>query len=477
MNKDQFYNHLIRNFPYDPTPGQKTSLQKLSSFILQGNSKAIFVLKGYAGTGKTTVVSSLVNALPELNKQAVLLAPTGRAAKVLSSYSRKQAFTIHKKIYMVSTGPDGSMRLALAYNTHKDTIFFVDEASMIPDSSINEGFFPRFDLLRDLLDYVHAGANNKLILIGDTAQLPPVGLDISPALDLNYLKTTFSLDIFHDELKEVVRQSLESGILANATQIRTHLDTHGMEALLHTAGFDDVQRINGEMLEEELNRSFYGNELGRSIVVTRSNKRANVFNREIRNRILFRDQEIASGDLLMVVKNNYFWVGQDSKPGFIANGDIIEIVKILGYEELYGFRFAEVLVRLNDYPQEPELSVKIILDSIASDGPSLTQKENQTFFEEVMKDYEDQPSRRKRLESVKNNPHFNALQVKFAYALTCHKTQGGQWENVFIDIGYLKEEFVNKSFYRWLYTAITRATKKLYLVNFPEQLFESDGDG
>ncbi len=473
MDKEHLYNLLINNFPYAPTEGQKNLLRKLSAFILQKDDRSMFVLKGYAGTGKTTVISTLVKTFTELNKNTELLAPTGRAAKVLSAYSGKQAFTIHKKIYMVSTGLDGALRFGLAYNPYKNTLFFVDEASMIPDNSVSEGFFPGADLLRDLVQYVHSGTNNKLILIGDTAQLPPVGLDISPALDLGYLRNTFSLSIQQDELKEVVRQSLDSGILANATRIRNNLDTEGLEALLTTGAYKDIERISGEMLEEELNHSFYGHELGRSVVVTRSNKRANIFNREIRNRILFREHEIATGDLLMVVKNNYFWVSRDSKPGFIANGDIIEIVKILGYEELYGYRFAEVVVSMTDYPDEPELTVKIILDSLDSEGPSLSKHDNNTFFEEVMKDYADEPMRRKRIEHVKNNPHFNALQVKFAYALTCHKTQGGQWENVFIDIGYLKEDYANKSFYRWLYTAMTRATKKLFLVNFPASLFSS----
>ncbi len=471
MDRESFYTQLLERFPYPPTAGQKKLLFKLSGFILATDPRAMFVLKGFAGTGKTTVVSTLVNSLHLVDRHSELLAPTGRAAKVLTAYSGKRAYTIHKKIYMVSTGPDGEPRMGLAFNPHKDTVFFVDEASMIPDGSINESFFPGSDLLRDLMEYVHAGPGNRLILIGDTAQLPPVGLDISPALDLKYLKTAFSMSIHHDELTEVVRQSLDSGILQNATRIRNNLDTEGMQALIEAGGHADVERINGEMLEEELNHAFYGDELGRSVVVTRSNRRANIFNREIRNRILYREHEIATGDLLMVVKNNYFWLGQDSKPGFIANGDIVEIQKILGYEELYGFRFAEVVIRLFDYPDEPEFTVRVILDSISSEGPALSKQQSQQFFEEVMKDYEDQPSRRKRVESVKNNPHFNALQVKFAYALTCHKTQGGQWENVFIDIGYLKDEFVNRSFYRWLYTAITRATRKLYLVNFPEQLF------
>lgn len=467
-----FYKALLAKFPYDPTSGQVILMQQLAAFILEEDNQSLFVLKGYAGTGKTTVVSALVKALPGINRETVLLAPTGRAAKVLSSYSGKQAYTIHKKIYMAMTGIDGSVKLGLAFNKHKNTVFLVDEASMIPDSSGSDSFSQGTDLLRDLFDYIHSGANNKIILIGDTAQLPPVGLDISPALDIRYLKNSFPFAIHTYELKEVVRQSLESGILANATRIRDNLDTQGLQAMLHYDTYDDMERINGELLEEALNHTFYGDELGDAIVVTRSNKRANIFNREIRNRVLFREQEIATGDLLMVVKNNYFWVGQDTKPGFIANGDIIEIRKILGYDTLYGFRFAEVVISLLDYPDEPDVTVRIMLDSLMAEGPSISQKENRDFFEEVMKDYEDQPSRRKRLESVKNNPYYNALQVKFAYALTCHKTQGGQWKNVFIDIGYLNEEHVNRAFYRWLYTAFTRATKKLYLVNFPDTLFQ-----
>lgn len=471
MEKDLFYKSLLQDFPYTPTLGQKTLMYRLSDFILKKDHNSIFVLKGYAGTGKTTIVSTLVNALSGIYKKSVLLAPTGRAAKVLSSYSGKPAFTIHKKIYMATTGMDGSMKLGLSYNKHQNTIFFVDEASMIPDSSSSDGYFSGSDLLRDLIEYVHTDKNNKLILIGDTAQLPPVGLDISPALDIQYLKNSFSYTIIQYELKEVMRQSLESGILANATAIRNQLETAGLHAMISLKGFDDIEQINGEMLEEALNQSYYGESLGQAVVVTRSNKRANIFNQEIRNRILFRENEISTGDLLMVVKNNYYWVDKDSKPGFIANGDIIEIQKILGYEDFYGLRFADVIIRLVDYPDEPELNVKIMLDALMANGPSITQEENRNFFEEVMKDYEDQPSRKKRLESVRNNPHYNALQVKFAYALTCHKTQGGQWESVFIDIGYLNEDHVNKSFYRWLYTAITRATNKLYLVNFPEKLF------
>jgi len=432
----------------------------------------MFVLKGYAGTGKTTVISSLVKALQQTTKRSVLLAPTGRAAKVLSSYSGRHASTIHRKIYLITTAPGGMVRLALTKNMHRNTFFLVDEASMIPDQNAEfNSFFSGHNLLDDLIQYVYSGVNNRLILIGDTAQLPPVGLELSPALDLQYLKSSYHYSIYYDELNDVVRQSLDSGVLANATEIRNSLDNTTIEELIKLDGFDDIQSINGEMLEEYLNDAFPSNSFNNSVIVTRTNKRANVFNQEVRNRILFRENEIATGDLLMVVRNNYFWLEDTSAPGFLANGDIIEIQKIIGYEEMYDLRFADVVVRMLDYPDEHDINIKIMLDTLQAEGPSLPQDQMNQLFESVMQDYDDLPSRRKRVESVKNNPHFNAVQVKFAYALTCHKTQGGQWENVFIDLGYLNEEHINRSFFRWLYTAFTRATKKLYLVNFPEKFF------
>jgi hypothetical protein len=273
-------------------------------------------------------------------------------------------------------------------------------------------------------------------------------------------------------LTEVVRQEQESGILVNATNIRNNLHKSGFQSLISTQAHQDVEQITGEMLEEKLNQVFYGDDLGRGIVITRSNKRANIFNREIRNRVLYRENEIASGDLLMIVRNNYFWMDKSTSPGFIANGDIIEIIKVIGYQDLYGFRFADIIAHFPDYPDMPDLEMKIMLDSLMAEGPSISQDQYRSLFDEVMKDYEEEPSRRKRIDAVRNNPFFNALQVKFAYALTCHKTQGGQWEEVFIDPGYLKDEHVNTGFYRWLYTAFTRATKKLYLINFPESLLK-----
>lgn len=474
MTQEQFYKFLISRFPYQPTNGQKSLLYRLTRFIYTGVENPLFIIKGYAGTGKTTIVSTLVKNLPSLKLYTVLLAPTGRAAKVLSSYSGQQAFTIHKKIYMANTAPDGSVRLVLSKNIHKNCVFFVDEASMIPDSntSSDSGFFSGSSLLNDLIEYVYSGKNCKLVFVGDTAQLPPVNLEISPALDLDYLKSSFSLTIGEYELKEVVRQSLESGILYNATTIRNTLDQKGFERIIEINSFTDVFQINGELLEDALNDNFSGDMLENSVIITRSNKRANIYNQELRNRILFRENEISAGDLLMVVKNNYYWLDKKSQAGFIANGDIVEVLRIDQYEELYGYRFANVTIRLIDYPDEKDLQVKIMLDIISTDGPSLSQKDSSTFFNEVMKDYEDTPSKRARIEKVKNNPYFNSLQIKFAYALTCHKTQGGQWENVFIDLGYLNKEHIDISFYRWIYTAFTRATKRLYLISFPESFFK-----
>jgi len=473
MAVSYFVNQILSQFPFTPTTSQLSLINKLSQFLLQPNDNSLFVLKGYAGTGKTSLVSLFVNNLYKLNKKAVLLAPTGRAAKVFSGYSGKKAFTIHKKIYLLTTSSDGNNNLILSENKHQDTVFFVDEASMIPDniSTPDLGLFSNRSLLNDLISYVYNGKRNTLILIGDTAQLPPVGMDESPALNIEYLKSSFQLDVKTLEMKEVVRQSMQSGILANATNLRTKLNDEEYKLTIKLDRFPDLEHITGSELEDVLNSAYSNSGKEETIIITRSNKRANVFNQEIRNRILYMENEISSGDQLMIVKNNYFWIDKDSQPGFLANGDIIQIQRIEKYEDFYGFRFADVSVKLLDYPEEKEITVKILLDTLMSDGPSLSQKENQQLFEEVLKDYEDIPSRRVQIEHVKINPFYNSLQVKFAYALTCHKTQGGQWETVFIDQGYLPEAHINKEYYRWLYTAFTRATKKLYLVNFHEQFF------
>ncbi len=473
MNVNGISNLIKKQFPYNLTSGQESLISMLSEFILDKDERSPFQIKGYAGTGKTTIVSSLVKILPQLNIKSVLLAPTGRAAKVLSSYSGKKAFTIHKKIYRPQTGSDGTIALKLQDNLHKNTIFIVDEASMIPDASAsgNHSLFASRDLLDDLIQYVYNKENCRLILIGDTAQLPPVGSDISPALDTDLLKNIYPFKIYSFELKEVVRQSLQSGILTNATSLRKKINSGKYDIpLFSIEDCDDVFNINGLELQDEIYNSYseYGEES--TIIITRSNKRANIYNQEIRNRILFREEEISAGDLLMVVRNNYFWLDSNSKAGFIANGDIIELLRIYKYEELYGFRFADVSVRLVDYPDEKEIDLKIMLNTLTSETPSLSFNDNRKLFEEIMKDHEDLSRKRSRIEKVKNSPFFNALQIKFAYALTCHKTQGGQWKSVFIDQGYLRDDMIDKEYLRWLYTATTRATKKLQLINFNENL-------
>lgn len=474
MDKNRFIYSLIAEFPYTPTNSQHILINKLSNFLLEENQKSLFVLTGYAGTGKTTIVSLFVKHMMSLGKKSVLLAPTGRAAKVFSSYSEKHAFTIHKKIYFTATGSDGTVKLLLSENKHKNTIFIVDEASMIPDNSISKewSLFSSRNLLEDLLNYIYSGENCKLILLGDTAQLPPVGATISPALDIKFLNRSYNLEIQTAELTDVVRQAIESGILANATNIRRKISTAKSVAKISVENFNDIVRITGDELEDLINTAYSISGLEETVIITRSNKRANNFNQEIRNRILFKENEIATGDLLMIVKNNYFWIDKESKPGFLANGDMIEILRILKFEELYGFRFADVTVRLIDYPEEKDINLKLCLDTLMVDGPSLAQKDNQRLFDAILVDHEDIPSKRKRIENVKNSPYYNALQVKFGYALTCHKTQGGQWETVFVDQGYITKENINVEYYRWLYTAITRSTKKLYLLNFNDLFFE-----
>lgn len=469
---------IFSHFPFEPTEGQRILILALSDFILNHRQQEAFLFKGYAGTGKTTVLSALVKAAPDLRMKTVLLAPTGRAAKVMASYSGKQAFTIHKKIYMPRTTPEGSVYMHRMDNLHTNTLFIVDEASMIPGTPTNDGrFYSDTDLLSDLIAYVYSGKNCSLILIGDTAQLPPVGADLSPALDPKYIETAFNLRLRKLELREVMRQSLESGILANATLIREKIAAENyLFPVFKLQHFPDIKMIDAAELEDALMFAHkdYGDD--KTIVITRSNKRANIYNREIRNRILFREDEISTGDYLMVVRNNYFWLPKESPAGFIANGDIIEIQKIRRITEMYGFRFAEAVIRLVDYPDHPEIEVKLLLNTITAETPALSSQDNQRFFEEVLKDYEDIPERRRRMEKVKNNPWFNALQVKFAYALTCHKTQGGQWETIFIDQPWLPENKIDKELLRWLYTAVTRATKQVFLVNFKEEFFKKASD-
>ena len=463
---------------YMPTIDQQELISRISTFI--GNYYSpdhrddTLIIKGYAGTGKTSMVAALVKILPKIGMKAVLLAPTGRAAKVLAGYSGHQAFTIHKKIYrQKSASANGLGNFVLDNNKHQRTIFIVDEASMISNDQSENSIFGSGRLLDDLFEYVYRGEMCKLILVGDTAQLPPVGLAISPALDVKVIgEMGFSVSEF--EMKQVVRQTRESGILHNATLLRQSL-AENLQGYPHltTADFADVRRITGGELIEEIENCYDEFGIGNTMVLCRSNKRANKYNEGIRRTILWRDEEIAKGDLLMVVKNNYFWLGDEEKEitPFIANGDIAEITRIGKYRELYGFRFADVDLKLADYP-EIEIQTKIMLDTLMSESPSLTWDENQRLFEAVMADYVDIGNKRDRIKKVKENPYFNALQVKFSYAITCHKAQGGQWKAVFIDQGWLTDDMLNTEFLRWLYTAFTRPTVRLYLVNFKDEFFK-----
>ena len=471
-----FYKSLLENFGYQPTKNQLTVIGELTDFVFLKMQKHLFVLKGHAGTGKTSVVGALVKTLPVINYDSVLLAPTGRAAKVLSNYASKPAFTIHKMIYSLQSGGDGFTRFAIKQNKFQNTIFLVDEASMIGDGGglSSKQWGESKSLLDDLLEFVYAGINCKLILIGDTAQLPPVGMELSPALDEDFLYTSYHLNIEFNSLDEVVRQEKNSEILTNATYIRNKIAADNNDLpLFNSVNKSDVKTIPGLELEDYLNDAYskFGDD--NVMLITRSNKRANLFNLQIRARIKWLEDELAAGDYMMVVKNNYYWLTDDSKAGFIANGDIVEVLKIGGEEEIYGFRFTTVTIRMIDYPSEPNIEVKILLDSILSESPSLPQDKFRELYDAVSEDYADEPNRKKRNELIRKNPYYQALQVKFAYAITCHKSQGGQWDAIFLDQGYLTDEMINLEYLRWLYTAITRAKKELYLVNFNEQFFTS----
>lgn len=475
IDKIAFEKILKKNFPHELTLGQEELMGKLSSFIFSTDQQ-IFVLNGYAGTGKTSVVISLTKTLPTIKAHCILLAPTGRAAKVLSNYSRAKAHTVHRYIYLYLTSSDGITKIIMQKNKLKDTLFVVDEASMIQanPSSDEASVFSSRNILQDLMDFVFEGENCKLLLIGDKAQLPPVGTDISLALDEKYLNTSFNQDVKHFELTDVVRQQELSGVLMNATWLRQQIKTKKIRfPFFNIAPFKDIVRISGMELEEELNNNISYHGLGNVCIICRSNKRANLFNQEVRKRILGKENEISAGDFLMVVKNNYFWLKPESSAGFIANGDIAEILRIGKYYNIYGYRFADVTIRLVDYPDENPIDVKIMLDTIMLESSCLPYDQNKLFFEEIMKDYDDIASRRKKIDNVKVSPFFNALQVKFAYSFTCHKTQGGQWDTIFIDQGYLTKEMVNIEYLRWLYTALTRAISKVYFVNFNDYFFKN----
>lgn len=470
MLKDRLKDIIISNIGFKPTPGQEKAIEHLSQFVTKPTNNQCFLLKGYAGTGKTSLIGSFVKTLSTFKIPIVLLAPTGRAAKVLSSYCGFPSYTIHKCIYRQKGMKDGVGKFDLNINLLKNAIFIVDEASMLSNSSYEDSIFGSGKLLNDLIEFVNRGAGCRLMIVGDVAQLPPVGLSISPALDASVLET-FDLEVIETELTEVVRQEEGSGILHNATLLREMLDSDIIEIpTFNVNGFDDIHRISGLDLIEKLTYEYDKHGRDGNVVLSYSNKRANKYNEGIRNRILWRDEELSVGDYLMVVRNSYFWVEDKPEIGFIANGDIVEVTRIRKHKELYGLRFADVTIKLIDY-QNQEIDVKIILDTLTIEGPSLNTQQNKDLYTKISEDYQHIKTRPARLKKIKEDPYFNAIQVKFAYAVTCHKAQGGQWRNVFIDQGFFKEDMISREYLRWLYTALTRATEKVYLVNFDDKFF------
>ena len=467
-----FYKFLHKKFPFTPTVKQTNVLKFLSDFIYSKDKDALFLLKGYAGTGKTTTISTFVNCLWKAEKKAILLAPTGRAAKVIAVYSKKPAFTIHKKIYFPKKETNGSVGFVLQPNKHKNTIFIVDEASMIPDSRQNQKLFETGSLLEDLINYVYSGDQCKLIFIGDTAQLPPVKLNVSPALDASVLKYDFYKEVEEIELDEVMRQHEDSGILANATLLRLLIDNDG-DNFKFELDFPDIERLeDGYDIQDAIVSAYDNAGVEDTAFIVRSNKRANQYNQQIRLNIRGQENEISVGDYVMVVKNNYYWLKETSSAGFIANGDICEILRIFKIKELYGFKFAEVSLRMIDYPDMQPFETVLLLDTLTSESASLTYEESNKLYEAVKEDYAHEKSKYKQFLAIKSNKYFNALQVKFSYSITCHKSQGGQWQNVFIEQPYLPDG-VSKEYFRWLYTAITRAQKKLYLIGFKDEFFSN----
>jgi exodeoxyribonuclease-5 len=471
-NASAFYSLLKSKFPFEPTSKQDMVLMQLSQFIFNKSSNSIYLLKGYAGTGKTSIIGTIVNNLWHAKKSAILLAPTGRAAKVISNYSKKEAFTIHKKIYFPKKDKGGGVKFVMQPNKHRNTIFIVDEASMVPDVPSDSKLFENGSLLDDLMQYVYSGHQCKLLLIGDKAQLPPVKSDLSPALNADKLGLNYNKDVTGLELDEVVRQEQNSGILENATELRATLETGFYESFkFNVAPFKDIVRlIDGHEIMDAINDAYSNEGYEETAIIVRSNKRANLYNKQIRERILFNESELSAGDYLMVVKNNYFWIKPTTEAGFIANGDIIEVLEIFNIKELYGFKFAEVKVKMVDYPRMRPFETVLLLDTINAESASLSYDDSNRLYQEVAKDYVNEKSNYKRFLGVKNNKYFNALQVKFSYAITCHKSQGGQWNTIFIEQPYLPNG-MDKDYLRWLYTAVTRAKEKLYLIGFKDEMF------
>lgn len=469
MDANEIGIRILNQLPYEPNRQQMKLVAAFSRFVTDTEPRPAFVLNGYAGTGKTSLTSALVRSLSDIGIRTILLAPTGRAAKVFAAYSGHGASTIHHHIYQSRKFDPQAMAFNLKRNNFKNTYFIVDEASMISNHPGEYAVFGTGRLLDDLITYVYEGEGCRLILLGDVAQLPPVGYTDSPALSPEILHS-YHLTVYSYTLTDVARQRHDSGILHNATTIRKIISSGELEPpVIRTKGYNDIEVITGEFLSEKIEECYDSDGIDETIIITRSNKRAVMFNQGVRGRVLYMESEICSGDMLLVAKNNYHWADNgDVEMDFIANGDVAIVKRMRSTSEFYGFRFADVTLEFPDY--HCEFDAKIILDALYSDTPALSREQNERLLNNVMEDYADIPRRAERFKKLKQDPYFNALQVKFAYSVTCHKAQGGQWKNVFIDMGYIPEEAYNNiDFYRWLYTSFTRAYGKIYLINPPLQ--------
>lgn len=475
---DELKYKILQQFGFPPTQEQAHALEVFAEFLTDRDPHAVMILRGSAGTGKTTLSGAIVRTLKEIRQKVMLLAPTGRAAKAFSLNSGSPAYTIHRRIYREKSFSGVEGQFNLNDNLYTDTLFMVDEASMIANMGLGGMSFGSGCLLDDLVHFVYQGRNDRLLLIGDKAQLPPVGEEESPALHAAMLEG-YGLKVYECDLNEVLRQSEESGILYNATMIRqmiTHDDITQLPKI-HFAGYSDIKPMPGAELIEALADSYHHVGLDDTIVVTRSNKRANIFNQGIRNMVLDREEELSQGDILMIVKNNYYWMEEERKsnnklqsneiPAFLANGDRAKVLKVRRRIDLYGFRFATLLLQFPDYGNY-ELEATVLLDTLTSEAPALTHEQQEQLFHQIEEDYQDIPLKADRMKAIRQDQFFNALQVKFAYAVTCHKAQGGQWAHVYVDQGYMTDDMLNPDYIHWLYTAFTRATEMLYLVNWPE---------
>jgi len=460
---------IKQNFPHEPTEEQADAMKEIASFVSSTDAESLFVLRGYAGTGKTLLVGALVKTMQKFARKTVLLAPTGRAAKVFSSYASHSAFTIHKYIYRQKKFSSDTEDFALNINLSKDTLFMVDEASMISNSGLSGHLFGSGRLLDDLIQFVYSGNGCKLMLIGDTAQLPPIGENESPALSRIEL-LGYGMHLVEKDLVQVVRQKQKSGILFNSFTIRTSIQHNKYNLLpkITLKGFSDIQRLSGEDLIPTLSNCYDNDGLDETVVICRSNKRANLYNNGIRAQILYREEELETGDLLMIAKNNYFWTEHCKDTDFIANGENAIVKRVRHSREIYGFHFVDVTLLFPNY-DDLEIDATLLLDTLHSETPALSSENNEQLFKAVLEDYSEIPLKRDKIKKIKTDPYYNALQVKYAYAITCHKAQGGQWKNVFLDQAYISPEYITPEYFRWLYTAVTRATGTLYLINYPEE--------